>query len=241
VKSALPWIAVVLGVFSLLTLELPRQGPNPEEGSPAGLHEVEARVIRLECTDSPRCANDYLGLVDKMTDGTRAGRGWLFDGSETRSAIFAEIDNVPEGGIQQIRMVFEDDYVGIFEALLHIPSGHPPWKAAIAVPGRNQTAADYPGRLAIAEAGTLLLVLQPRGSDGGATEARLRVELAPVELTLADLRDYEVALLRRYLRFRGDILRSPIELLPSGDPPPEPQPPLPAPTAEETAPPSAAG
>lgn len=188
-------------------------------GGPTSLlREVDPEHIQYDCTDPPHCADDYSLLVDKMTDGSRTGRDWLFEEGLKAAVVFAELDNVPEGGVQQIRMVFEDGYVGVFEALLHIPSGQPPWKGAVAAPGRGLKAADYPARMAIAEAGTMLLVLEPRGADGGPTEARLGVQLAEVDLTLADLRDYEIAVLQRYLDGRGDLVPSSVEVLPAGVP-----------------------
>jgi len=214
-KAALPWIGVVLAVFALLTLGVPPQPGEQDDGSViafastprGGMQEVDPEEIRLDCTDSPRCPDDYVGLVDAMAEDGRTGRDWLFEDVEARDLLFAEVENLPVGGIQQIRMVFEDPHVGIFEALLHVPSGHPPWAASVVVPGRNERAEDYPGRLEAAEGGTMLLVLQPRGSDGASTEARLGVQLSPAGLTLADLREYEVALLQRYLAHRGDVRR----------------------------------
>lgn len=226
-KAALPWIGVVLGVFALLVNDVP---PEPGSGNevsvlafasqpPRGLQEVGPAEIGLDCTDSPRCPDDYLGLVDRMTADGRSGADWLLADLDARDLLYAELDNVPAGGIQQIRMVFEDPHVGVFEALLHVPSGEPPWSGAIAIPGRNLKAVDHPDRLALAAAGSMVLVLQPRGSDGGPTEARLGVQLAPVGLTLADLRAYEIALLRRYLAGRGDVVVASIALIP---PPPDP-------------------
>ncbi|MCP4869228.1 MAG: hypothetical protein GY898_10980 [Proteobacteria bacterium] len=222
-KAALPWIGVVAAVFALLVNEVP---PEPGSGdettvlnfasqAPKGLQEVDPDEIGVDCTDAPRCPDDYLGLVERMSKDGQSGADWLMTDLASRDLLYAELDNVPAGGIQQIRMVFEDPHVGVFEALLHVPSGQPPWSGTIAVPGRNRTAAEHPDRLALAEAGAMVIVLQPRGSDGGPTEARLGVQLAPVGLTLADLRAYEIALLRRYLAGRGDVTAATITVLPA--------------------------
>ncbi len=219
-KAALPWIAVIAAVFLLLTNEVP-----PEPGSdepvvafatkpPGGLQEVDPGEIGRDCTDAPRCDGDYLALLEEMTADGRTGADWLMEDLESRDLLYAELSNVPAGPIQQISLVFEDPLVGVFEALLHMPGGEPPWAPAIAVPGRNQTTTEWPeDRVDQAKAGTMLLVLQPRAADGAATEARLGVQLATVGLTLEDLRAYEVALVKRYLLSRPDTTRGEVPVI----------------------------
>ena len=111
-------------------------------------------------------------------------------------------------GGRQLNLVLQDPYVGTMEVLLILPDGEGPWPAVVVHPGHFEDAhyhRQFRYGAEFAEAGLAMAILTPRANDSFPVEDATSQLLLRNGFTFAGLRVYELLLIRKYLRCRGDI------------------------------------
>jgi hypothetical protein len=223
---------VVVAVFALLRVG-PRHGFEGEDPDDPALElrgmpglevvEMDAADIQLECDRPQRCDADYLAFLERAVE-LGPGVGFLLEELDARELLLAERSNQPRDGIQQLDLVFEDPFVGIFEVLFLVPAGEPSWGGLVVHPLPDEDrigAAKRVGGFALAAAGIAVAVVQPRLH--GATpqpvqddETPASAQITAAGFSLAGLHAYELVLLRKYLRWRPDVDPARIGLVADG-------------------------
>jgi hypothetical protein len=163
-----------------------------------------AQLATLDPEADLPAPDDLVGALIRDTGLTP-----LLDGLDERELLVVERSNEAGSGIQQIRLGFEDPFVGVVEALFLMPGTPPPWAGLVVQPPRGGSLAD--GRDAVdgvrlASAGVAVLVIQPRIDGGDALESELSLGFLTAGVPLAGARIYELLLARKYLRWRIDVL-----------------------------------
>jgi hypothetical protein len=136
---------------------------------------------------------------------------FLADGLDERPLTVTTIGVTQSADVVETRLLFQDPWVGTFEALLLTPSGPGPFPTVLALHGHGDDpliyrdeyhGGEYPGR------GLALLVpgLRAMGSGPPAIiENTVTKKLLVQGFTLMGLRVYEALLAYRYLRARPDL------------------------------------
>lgn len=137
-----------------------------------------------------------------------AGIDFLIAGLDERELLVVERSNEAGSGIQQIRLGFEDPFVGVLEALFLMPGTPAPWAGVVVHPGARgslESGRDAVDGVELARAGVAVLVIQPRIDGGNALEEELSLRLLSAGSSLVGVRAYEALLARKYLRWRADV------------------------------------
>ncbi len=175
-----------------------------EHRSPRDAGQLLESLAALDPTEERPPVDDLA-----VTIADEAGIDFLLDGLDDRELLVVERSNEASSGIQQIRLGFEDPFVGVLEGLFLMPGTPPPWAGVVVFPGAGGTlesGRDSVDAVELAGAGVAVLVVQPRLNGGEALEADLSLRLLSAGSSLSGLRAYEVVLARKYLRWRADVL-----------------------------------
>ena len=145
-----------------------------------------------------------------------ANVGWLLAEASLGRATVTECGTTLWGPAKQIRLCFDDPWVGRFEALLLLPGLDGPYPAVVAHPGHSETAEyhrDYRHGRAIVEGDYVLAILEARAFAGDEYEHEIAERLLLQGHVLVSLRLYELAVLHTYLASRSDVDGSRIGLM----------------------------
>ena len=167
--------------------------------------------------DDSAPAVDGVTLRDAVVEAT--GLAPLLEGLDERELLVAERSNTPGPTGHELRLIFEDPFVGVFEAMLLLPHGDGPHPVVVAHPGIGATLEDWRDRLGgpLSAGGVGVLVLQPRALDAGRIGGDANAQLLRAGFTLIGLRIYETLLMRKYLRWLPDADPDRVGLIGEGE------------------------
>ena len=215
---------LILGDPSLQVVEMdaadvPMVCPEPKACEADYLALLDKVLAQRDAADPATLLAGLAGLdptAEAATDEDLAGtlaRGTglelLVEGLDERELLVVERSNEADSGVQQIRLGFEDPFVGVVEALFLMPGTPPPWAGLVVQPGKGRSLAqarDAVDGVRLASTGVAVLVVQPRIDGGDALESDLSLALLGAGVTLSGIRSYELLLARKYLRWRADVL-----------------------------------